>query len=225
VNPSFLRRGDRLRREREREQLLELEARLATAEERSRIARELHDVLAHSVSVMTVQTSAVRRLLQPEQEREREALLAVEETGRQALAEMRRLLAGLRERNEIASRAPAPGLAGLPDLVEQVRSTGVQVDLTVEGLPVELPPGVDLSAYRIVQAALGRGGHSHASVAVRYGEDDVEIEVANDGDAAAANGLVGVRERVALCGGVLDAGPRPEGGYRISARLPARERE
>ena len=207
----------------------EAEARRAVEEERSRITRELHDVLAHSVSVMTVQASAVRRLLTPEQEREREALLTVEETGRQALAEMRRLLGIMRDDAEPAARAPQPGIATLPQLVEQVRQSGLPVELTIEGEPVKLPAGVDLSAYRIVQEALTNtlrhAGPAHAWVAVRYGGEDVEIEVANDGASesdgdGAGHGLVGMRERVALCGGELKAGPRDGGGYRIAARLP-----
>jgi signal transduction histidine kinase len=205
----------------------EEEAREAVAEERGRIARELHDVVAHSVSVMTVQAGAVRRLLTPEQEREREALLTVEQTGRQALAEMRRLLGVLREEGEIAALAPQPGLATLSTLVAQVRDAGLPVELTYEGDRISLPAGVDLSAYRIVQEALTNtlkhAGPARAWVRVRYGQDEVEVEVANDGrseNGSDGHGLVGMRERVALCGGHLTAGPRPGGGYTISARLP-----
>ena len=205
----------------------EEEAREAVADERSRIARELHDVVAHSVSVMTVQAGAVRRLLTPEQEREREALLTVEQTGRQALAEMRRLLGVLRQEGETASLAPQPGIATLGALVAQVRDAGLPVELTYEGEQVSLPPGVDLSAYRIVQEALTNtlkhAGPAHAWVRVRYGQDEVEVEVANDGrseNGGDGHGLVGMRERVALCGGRLTAGPRVGGGYTISARLP-----
>ena len=204
-------------------------ARRAVEDERNRITRELHDVLAHSVSVMTVQASAVRRLLKPEQEREREALMTVEETGRQALAEMRRLLGIMRTDEEPPALAPQPGIGTLPELVEQVRQSGLPVELTVEGTPVKLPAGVDLSAYRIVQEALTNtlkhAGPAHAWVAVRYAGEDVEIEVANDGNSenpgdGSGHGLVGMRERVALCGGELRSGPRPGGGYKISARLP-----
>jgi signal transduction histidine kinase len=204
-------------------------AKLAVSEERNRITRELHDVLAHSVSVMTVQASAVRRRLTPEQEREREALLTVEETGRQALAEMRRLVGIMRTEEESVALAPQPGLGTLPALVDQVRQSGLPVELKVEGDPVTLPPSVDLSAYRIVQEALTNtlkhAGPARAWGAVRYEGDDVEIEVENDGrnDSAgdgAGHGLVGMRERVAMCGGELHSGPRPGGGYRISARLP-----
>ena len=230
ISAAAARHSERARLAEERARRSEEEARRAVDEERRRITRELHDVLAHSVSVMTVQASAVRRRLQPEQEREREALRTVEETGRQALSEMRRLLGIMREAGEDAARAPQPGVATLRTLVEQVRSAGLPVELTVEGEPVRLPPGVDLSAYRIVQEALTNalrhgGNPAHAWVAVRYGDDDVEIEVANDGRSesngeATGHGLVGMRERVAMCGGELRAGPREGGGFRISARLP-----
>jgi signal transduction histidine kinase len=223
------RHSERARLAEERARRMEEEARQAVEEERGRITRELHDVLAHSVSVMTVQASAVRRLLKPEQEREREALMTVEETGRQALAEMRRLLGIMRTESERPALAPQPGLGTLPQLVEQVRQSGLPVELTVEGTPVKLPAGVDLSAYRIVQEALTNtlrhAGPAHAWVAVRYEGEDVEIEVANDGVSDSVNdggghGLVGMRERVALCGGELRSGPRPGGGFKISARLP-----
>jgi signal transduction histidine kinase len=223
------RHSERARLAEERARRMEQEARQAVEEERGRITRELHDVLAHSVSVMTVQASAVRRLLRPEQEREREALMTVEETGRQALAEMRRLLGIMRTESEPPALAPQPGLGTLPQLVEQVRQSGLPVELTVEGTPVKLPAGVDLSAYRIVQEALTNtlrhAGPAHAWVAVRYEGEDVEIEVANDGVSDGVNdggghGLVGMRERVALCGGELRSGPRPGGGFKISARLP-----
>ena len=222
-------RAEQVRQAVARAQRSEEEAHRAVEEERSRITRELHDVLAHSVSVMTVQASAVRRLLKPEQEREREALLTVEETGRQALAEMRRMLGMMRSDQEEAARAPQPGLKTLPELVEQVRQSGLPVELSVEGRPLTLPAGVDLSAYRIVQEALTNAlkhaGPAHAWVSVRYADDDVEIEVENDGQTDGAgdgggHGLVGMRERVALCGGELHSGPRPGGGFKISARLP-----
>ena len=224
------RHSERARQAEERARRSEEDARRAVEDERGRITRELHDVLAHSVSVMTVQASAVRRLLTPEQEREREALLTVEETGRQALAEMRRLVGIMRDDAERAApRAPQPGIGTLPELVEQVRQSGLPVELTVEGTPVKLPAGVDLSAYRIVQEALTNtlkhAGPAHAWVAVRYAGEDVEIEVENDGNTQGGNdggghGLVGMRERVALCGGELHSGPRPGGGFRIAARLP-----
>ncbi|MGZ8783209.1 MAG: sensor histidine kinase [Gaiellaceae bacterium] len=229
ISMASARRAEEVEIAKARATQLEEETQRAVDEERSRITRELHDVLAHSVSVMTVQASAVRRLLKPEQEREREALMTVEETGRQALAEMRRLLGIMRTDAEPAARAPQPGLGTLPQLVEQVRQSGLPVELTVEGTPVKLPAGVDLSAYRIVQEALTNtlrhAGPAHAWVAVRYAGEDVEIEVANDGQnesesGSSGHGLVGMRERVALCGGELVSGPRPGGGFRISARLP-----
>jgi signal transduction histidine kinase len=229
ISAAAARHSERARLAEERARRSEEAARQAVEEERRRITRELHDVLAHSVSVMTVQASAVRRRLQPEQEREREALRTVEETGRQALSEMRRLLGIMREHGEGVARAPQPGVATLSTLVEQVSKAGLPVELSVEGEPVRLPPGVDLSAYRIVQEALTNAlrhaGPAHAWVAVRYGGDDVEIEVANDGRSesngeASGHGLVGMRERVALCGGELRMGPRPGGGFSISARLP-----
>ena len=223
------RRGERARLAEERAERTEQEARQAVAEERSRITRELHDILAHSVSVMTVQASAVRRMLTPEQEREREALVTVEETGRKALAEMRRLLGIMRAEEEVAALSPQPGLATLPMLVEHVRRSGLPVELSVEGEPVELPAGVDLSAYRIVQEALTNtlkhAGPAHAWVNVRYVGDDLEIEVVNDGRGQSesdgrGHGLVGMRERAALYGGELQSGPLPGGGFKISARLP-----
>jgi signal transduction histidine kinase len=228
ISVASTRRAEQARLAEERAERSEEEARRAVEEERGRITRELHDVLAHSVSVMTVQASAVRRLLKPEQEREREALRTVEETGRQALAEMRRLIGIMKSEHETAARAPQPGVQTLPQLVEQVRQSGLPVDFEVEGEPVPLPPGIDLSAYRIVQEALTNAlkhaGPAHAWVSVRYAGDDVEIEVANDGrtndGAVAGYGLIGMRERVALCGGELESGPRPGGGFRIAARLP-----
>jgi signal transduction histidine kinase len=229
LSAATARNSEQARVAREQARRTEEEARRAVEEERNRITRELHDVLAHSVSVMTVQASAVRRLLTPEQQREREALMTVEETGRQALSEMRRLLGIMRTEEEVPALAPQPGLGTLPALVEQVRQSGLPVELSVEGEPVKLPAGVDLSAYRIVQEALTNAlqhaGPAHAWVAVRYVGDDVEIEVANDGrsmseDDGAGHGLVGMRERAALCGGELHSGPRPGGGFKISARLP-----
>ena len=167
------------------ERLRDEEAREAVLEERRRIARELHDVVAHSVSVMTVQAGAVRRLLLPEQEREREALLTVEETGRNALAEMRRLLGILRGANESPALAPQPGMATLGVLVEQVRDAGLPVEYRVEGDPVDLSPGIDLSAYRIVQEALTNAlrhaGPARARVSVRYRPSRLELEIENDG--------------------------------------------
>jgi signal transduction histidine kinase len=214
-----------LRAEREREE----RARVAVAEERARIARELHDVVGHSVSVMTVQTSGVRRLLRPDQQREREALLIVERTGREALAEMRRMVGVLRRPEEAPALAPQPSLEHVERLVEQAREAGLPVELRVEGAVVELPAGVDLTAYRLVQEgltnAMKHAGASHAEVLVHYTADAIEVTVSDDGRGVGngdggGHGLVGMRERVVVYGGELDAGPQPGGGYRLRARLP-----
>jgi signal transduction histidine kinase len=214
-----------LRAEREREE----RALAAVTEERARIARELHDVVGHSVSVMTVQASAVRRLLRPEQHRERDALLIVEQTGREALAEMRRMVGVLRRPEEAPALAPQPSLEHLHKLVEQARDAGLPVELRVEGDPQPLPAGVDLTAYRLVQEgltnALKHAKAERAEVLVRYGAGDIEVTVSDDGQGSGSgdgggHGLVGMRERVAVYGGVLEAGARPEGGYRLRARLP-----
>jgi signal transduction histidine kinase len=208
-------------------------ARAAVVEERQRIARELHDVVAHSVSVMTVQAGGVRRLLEPGQVREREALLVIEETGRTALAEMRRLLGILRGANETPSLAPQPGMATIGSLIEQVREAGLPVEYRIEGEPVELSPGIDLSAYRIVQEALTNAlkhaGPSRARVSVRYRSTRLELEIENDGRSTGngrggGQGLVGMQQRVELYGGRLVVGPRPGGeGYRVRATLPIAE--
>jgi signal transduction histidine kinase len=213
------------RLESEREQ----QAREAVAEERARLARELHDVVGHSVSVMTVQASAVRRLLLPEQEKEREALEIVEQTGRQALAEMRRLVGVLRRPEESPALAPQPSLEHIEKLVAQVRESGLPVELRVEGEPAQLPAGLDLTAYRFVQEgltnALKHARADQAQVLVRYGDGEIELEVSDNGTgggdgAGGGHGLVGMRERVAVYGGELEAAPRPEGGFRLKARLP-----
>jgi signal transduction histidine kinase len=216
-------RAERLEREREER------ARAAVAEERARIARELHDVVGHSVSVMTVQASGVRRLLRPEQEREREALLIVEQTGREALAEMRRLVGVLRRPEEAPALAPQPSLQHLDKLVDQVRESGLDVDLKVEGEAAKLPASVDLAAYRLVQEGLTntlKHAQAHrAKVIVRYGNGEVELVVADDGNGkgggdGGGHGLVGLRERIAVVGGELNAGPLAGGGYEVRARLP-----
>jgi signal transduction histidine kinase len=229
--------GTRTRQTRElrrRVAAIELE-RAATAEraaagERARITRELHDVVAHSVSVMVVQVSGVRRLLRADQGRERDALLSVERTGREALAEMRRMLGVMKsEETRAAALAPQPGLQHLDRLVAQVEKAGLRVQLRVEGPPTDLPAGIDVSAYRIVQEgltnALKHARGAHAEVVVRYVEDGVEVEVADDGPGSNGaevdgDGLAGMRERVALFGGTLAAGPREGGGFVVRAQLP-----
>src|SRR6266487_84069 len=204
-------------------------ARVAAAEERVRIAREMHDAVGHSVSVMVVQAGAERLALGEERPATREALLAIERTGREALAEMSRLLGILRREGESLSLAPRPSLAQVDVLVQTVRDAGLPVELRVEGEQTDLPPGVDLSAYRIVQEALTNvvkhAGPARASVVVRYGRRTVEVEVTDDGRRsvngnAAGYGLAGMRERVELHGGTLEAGSRSEGGFAVKARLP-----
>ncbi len=215
----------------EREQLQR--ERVAVGEERSRIARELHDVVAHSVGVMVVQAQGARRMLDRDPERAREALEAIERTGRTALDDMRRSLGVLRRDETDAPLAPQPGLDGLGDLLEQARRGGLTVELVTEGEPAPLPAGVDLSAYRIVQEALTNtlkhAGPVRARVLVRYGDGGLELEVTDDGAPGRApngiaggggHGLVGMRERVALYGGELHADPRPEGGFVVRASLP-----
>src|SRR3954469_4317215 len=206
----------------------------ATSEERARIARELHDVVAHSVSVMVVQASGVRRLLKEEQHREREALVSVEQIGRQALTEMGRMLGVMRSGEESpAALAPQPGLQHLERLIAQVEEAGMPVTLRVEGDRPELSPGVDLSAYRIVQEgltnALKHAKGARAEGLVRYIDSSVELEIADDGPGlpdgdGGGHGLVGMRERVALYGGTIGAGPRDGGGFVLRAQLPVEGR-
>jgi signal transduction histidine kinase len=227
-------RTEQARELRERVEAAELERLLATeratVEERARIARELHDVVAHSVSVMVVQVSGVRRLLQGDQTREREALLSVEQTGRQALTEMRRMLGVMRSREEApASLAPQPSLQHLDRLIAQIEEAGLPVTLRVEGDRRELSPGVDLSAYRIVQEgltnALKHAKGANAEVVVRYVDSCVELEIADDGPGIGetdgqGHGLVGMRERAALYGGTLETATRDGGGFVLRAQLP-----
>ena len=221
-------RAERAERERE------AAARLAVAEERSRIARELHDVVAHAVSVMVLQVGAMRHKLPDAMADDREALRGVERAGRTALTEMRRLLAAMRRDGEEVEFTPQPGLDGLDALLEEVGRAGLPVDLHVDGEPVPLPRGVDLSAYRIVQEGLTNAlKHAHASTAdvtVRYRPEELEIEVRDDGLGSSTtdglgHGLVGVRERVKIYGGEMAAGTAAEGGFVLSTRLPIAEDE
>ena len=204
-------------------------ARRAVADERARIARELHDVVGHSVSVMTVQASAVRRLLEPDQENVREALVVVEQTGREALAEMRRMVGVLRHPEEAPALAPQPSLEQIEKLVQHTREAGLPVELRIEGEPVQLAAGIDLTAYRLVQEgltnAIKHARAQRAEVLVRYEAGHVELTVSDDGRGGGdgdggGHGLVGMRERVTVYGGKLEAGPSPEGGFRLRARLP-----
>jgi signal transduction histidine kinase len=222
-------RAARLEREREEQ------AERAVIEERTRIARELHDVIAHNVSVMVVQASAGEDVFDRDPARARESLSAVASTGRAALTELRRLLGVIRaEEDDDAGYAPQPGIEYLNELVGQIRETGLTVDLSVLGEPRELPEGVGLCAYRIVQEALTNtlkhADASRAQVSVRYVADALELEVVDDGRAApvvngdtSGHGLIGMRERVALFGGELSVGPRSGRGFLVSARLPLEE--
>jgi signal transduction histidine kinase len=210
---------------REREE----KAATAVAEERNRIARELHDVIGHSVSVMTVQASAVRRLMREDQGKERQALETVESTGREALSEMRRMIGVLRGADGAPDLTPPPTLAQLDRLVETVRAAGLDVVVETVGEPVPLPPGLDLTAYRLVQEALTNtlkhASATRAEICLRYGEDTLTVSVRDDGrgpepEAQPGTGLMGMRERVAVYGGHLFVGPGPCGGYELRAELP-----
>jgi signal transduction histidine kinase len=235
--------GDGTRRRQEaiaaaQERAAELEAareelaRRAVTEERLRIARELHDVVAHSMSIIAVQSGVGAHLLDSRPEEARKALAAVEATSRQALVEMRRLLGVLRQEAEPrGSLAPAPGLGEVEALAAEVARAGVRVEVRIEGTPAALPAGLDLSAYRIVQEALTNvvrhAGPATARVAVRYAPDRVALEVADDGrggdpagQGRGGHGIAGMRERAALYGGTLEAGPLPGGGFRVAASLP-----
>jgi signal transduction histidine kinase len=204
----------------------------AVTEERARIARELHDVVAHYVSVMVVQAAGARRIADKDPVAAKGALEAVEAAGRTALAEMRRMLEVLRADDQ--GMGPQPGLGEIDRLIQNVRDAGLPVEYAVEGEACCLPAGMDLAAYRIVQEALTNtvkhGGKATARVTVRYTEDTLEIEVLDDGRGAAAplltiaegggHGLIGMRERVGLFGGELHTGPVLTGGYRVYARMP-----
>ena len=225
-------RGRQLRAEAlaARAELLERHASDAVLEERARIARELHDLVAHNVSVMVVQAGAERHALPGDRTETRETLAAIEQSGRQALAEARRLLGVLRRDGESDELAPQPGLQELEPLVDQVRRAGLSVTLTLDGDAAPLPAGLDLCAYRVVQESLTNalkhaGAGARAEVRVTYAPAALEIDVRDDGRgggaaAGSGHGLIGMRERVALYGGELAAGPRPEGGFGVHARLP-----
>jgi len=215
--------------ERERESA----ARVAVAEERARIARELHDIVAHAVSVMVLQVGAVRHRLPADRRDDREALRNVEQAGRTALAEMRRLLDAMRRDEDETELAPQPGMQNLTRLLDDVRAAGLDVQFDVHGEPVPLSPGLDLSAYRILQEGLTntlKHGHAqHAEVHVRYGKDRLELEVRDDGrgptgqvdhEQRHGHGLVGIGERVKIYGGDLTAGASATGGFALRARLP-----
>ncbi len=204
-------------------------ARIAVAEERARIARELHDVVAHAVSVMVLQVGAVRHKLPDALAEDRDALRGVEGAGRTALAEMRHLLAAMRPDGDEAELLPQPGLDGLDSLLKEVGRAGLPVELHVDGEPSRLPRGIDLSAYRIVQEgltnALKHARASNANVTVRYRSDELQLEVRDNGESTSTSdglghGLVGIRERVKIYGGEMTAGAAPQGGFVLRTRLP-----
>ncbi|TFV86669.1 sensor histidine kinase [Blastococcus sp. CT_GayMR20] len=208
---------------------LQREAELAAAEERARIARELHDVVAHGLSLMVVQAEAAEEMLARDPGAAAQPLRRVQDTGRQSLAEMRRLLGVLRAADPgPPSTAPQPSLRGLPDLVREAAEVGLPVEVDVAGEPGELPPGLELAAYRIVQEALtNTRRHARATracVRLTYEPEALRVEIADDGSATqtprAGHGLIGMRERAALYDGTLDAGPGPGGGFRVVAVLP-----
>ena len=217
-----------------RAELLERErednARLAVALERGRIAREMHDVVAHNVSVVVVQAAAAERLVETDPERARQAMRDVATTGRQALTEMRRLLGVLRDGDAPDDLGPQPGIAELRALASTVEDAGMKVELSVQGEERPLPASAALSVYRIVQEALTNSlrhaGPARARVILRYLPDALEVQVSDNGSGGTSpvehdgHGLIGMRERVALFGGELTAGPRPEGGYAVVARIP-----
>jgi signal transduction histidine kinase len=208
----------------------ERERAAAVVAERARIARELHDVIAHSVSVMVVQAGAAEQMLTFDPSRVREPLLAIQQTGRRALVEMTRLVGMLRQDGEELGLDPQPGLDDVDALIENVRQAGLEIDYSIDGSPKPLSLGADLSGYRVVQEALTNTlKHSpaaRAAVSLRYTDEALEIEVRDEGSDApggapsGGHGLAGLRERIAVFGGTFHAGPRPEGGFLVRARLP-----
>ena len=206
--------------------------RVAVAEERTRIARELHDIVAHSVSVMVVQVGAVRHKLPDALAEAGDALRGVEQAGRGALAEMRHLLDAMREDGEDVELGPQPGLDRLDTLLQDVGRAGLPVRLYIDGDPHQLPRGIDISAYRIVQEgltnALKHAHASHAEVALQYAADQLRIELRDDGQGAVTSnghghGLIGIRERVKLYGGEMTAGTNSGGGFALTVWLPLDE--
>ncbi|MFE0461058.1 sensor histidine kinase [Kitasatospora sp. NPDC058965] len=224
-------RAARLERERD------AQAKVAVAAERARIARELHDVVAHNVSVMIVQADGAAYVMDSSPAQAKEALGTIAATGRQALVEMRRLLGVLRSADAAEEYVPQPSVEELPELLEQVRTAGLPVEFSTSGTPRELPRGVELTVYRIVQEALTNvrkhgGPNVSARVAVDFGDRDLNVLIEDDGRGSTdeqltrggadgmGHGLIGMRERIGMVSGSLDAGPRPGGGFRIRAVLP-----
>jgi signal transduction histidine kinase len=223
----------RFRRERAtaRARTLEEEALRRTSEERLRIARELHDVVAHNISLINVQAGSALHLIDQQPERARTALSAIKVASKETLVELRSVLGVLRQVDEAAPRSPAPGLGRLDEIVSRATSAGLPVAVEVEGASNGLPPGVDRAAYRIVQEALTNvtrhAGPARATVRISYGERDVVLQIDDDGlggttngSPSAGNGILGMRERAAALGGTVQTGPRPGGGFRVRAWLP-----
>jgi signal transduction histidine kinase len=211
---------------------LEREQEASLRAERARIARELHDVVTHSVSVMVLQTGAARQIMTKDERRARELLESVEASGRSALEELRHMLGVLSDQDGAAPRSPQPGVAEIPSLIEQVQQTGLDVELCVEGQPRAVSGGVAVAAYRIVQEALTNvlkhAGGAPTRVVVRWADGSLDLEILDHGplngfgvrDAAAGRGLAGMRERAAMYGGTLDVRPGPDGGYEVRAHIP-----
>jgi signal transduction histidine kinase len=202
--------------------------RAAVFAERARIARELHDIVAHSVSVMVVQAGAAEDLLDRDPERARAPLVSIQETGGHAISELRRMLGLLRDERRAPALSPQPGTAQLDELVDQMSEVGLPVQLRIEGNPRPLSPGVELAVFRVAQEALTNtlkhAGHATSTVVLRYGDHELDLEIVDDGSGGRANGsghgLIGMRERVAIYDGTLEAGPRDEGGFGVRVRLP-----
>jgi signal transduction histidine kinase len=232
-------RAARARASRARAEQLDAEheyyERVAALGERARLAREIHDVIAHSVSVMVIQSAAARTVLAAEPERAETALRSVERAGREAMAEMRRLLGVLGDGGELRALAPQPGLDDLNELIERSRASGLAVSISVGGDPVAVSPGVGLCAYRVVQEALTNtikhAGPARAEVSVRWFPEALELDVTDDGpgqaliDVAGGHGIAGMRERVSLHGGSVEAGPMRDRGFAIRVRIPLLERQ
>jgi signal transduction histidine kinase len=220
-------RAERLERERD------AQAEAAAAAERARIAREMHDVIAHAISVMVVQADGASYAVDTNTERAKRAMTAIGATGRQALMETRRMLGVLRETDGEATLVPQPGVDQLPDLVQQIRTAGLPVELAVSGESAALPAGLGLTVYRIVQEALTNvmkhaGPAATAYVTLHYGDQAIEVRIRDDGRGATfsdghGHGLVGMRERAAVYGGQVSAEPVPGGGFEVIARLPVKE--
>lgn len=222
-----------------RERALELErtraegARRRASEERLRIARELHDVLAHNISLINVQAGVALHLMDERPEQARTALTAIKQASNEALGELRSVLDILREGHEAPPRSPTSGLAHLDDLVAKTEAAGLRVTTRVEGTPRPLPPGVDLAAFRIVQEALTNvtrhAGEAHAEITIGYGERNLTVQIDDNGvtttsmTPSGGKGISGMRERVTALDGELEAGPRRGGGFRVRARLPLRD--